>query len=80
MLLLDAEPSRKERGHRGVRPCHPSWSAARRTGAGSSSGPGPRRFAFLGGLSSAQGSAMASTSLVGPEQLKREHLAFAARL
>jgi hypothetical protein len=27
MLLLDAEPSRKERGHRGVRPCHPNWKA-----------------------------------------------------
>jgi hypothetical protein len=24
MLLLDAEPSRKERGHRGVRPRHPN--------------------------------------------------------
>ena len=44
MLLLDAEPSRKERGHRGVRPRHPSRSAARRAVEGSSSGAGPRRF------------------------------------
>jgi hypothetical protein len=27
MLLLDAEPSRKERGHRGVRPRHPPGTA-----------------------------------------------------
>jgi hypothetical protein len=43
MFFPDAEPSRKERGHRGVRPRHPSRSAARRAGEGSSSGPGPRR-------------------------------------
>ncbi len=43
----DAEPSRKERGHRGVRPRHPNRDVARRHGAGSSSGPGPRRFAFV---------------------------------
>jgi hypothetical protein len=44
MFSPDAEPSRKERGHRGVRPCHPSRSAARRAGAGSSSGLEPRLF------------------------------------
>jgi len=27
MLLVDAEPSRKERGHRGVRPRHPPGKA-----------------------------------------------------
>jgi hypothetical protein len=48
MLLLDAEPSRKERGHRGVRPCHPNWKAFGLDGAGSSSGLGPRHFAFCG--------------------------------
>jgi hypothetical protein len=30
MLLLDAELSRKERGHRGVRPCHPRADRAAR--------------------------------------------------
>jgi hypothetical protein len=44
MLLLDAEPSRKERGHRGVRPRHPRWKAFGLDRAGSSSGPEPRRF------------------------------------
>ncbi len=44
MFAADAEPSRKERGQRGVRPRHPSRSAARRVGAGSSSGAEPRRF------------------------------------
>jgi len=44
MFSPDAEPSRKERGHRGVRPCHPNWKAFGLDGAGSSSGPGPRRF------------------------------------
>src|ERR1039458_6006094 len=44
IFMPDAEPSRKERGHRGVRPCHPSWKAFGLDGAGSSSGPGPRRF------------------------------------
>ena len=49
MLLLDAEPSRKERGHRGVRPRHPGRPIGpprTRLGRqmGSSSGPGPRRF------------------------------------
>jgi hypothetical protein len=47
MLSLDAEPSRKERGHRGVRPRHPNWKAFGSAGAGSSSGPGPRRFSFV---------------------------------
>jgi hypothetical protein len=42
----DAEPSRKSEAIRGVRPRHPSRSAARRTGAGSSSGPEPRQFYF----------------------------------
>ena len=34
MLLLDAEPSRKERGHRGVRPRHPNRRAFGSVGSG----------------------------------------------
>jgi hypothetical protein len=43
-LNPDAEPSRKERGHRGVRPRHPNRKALGPDGKGSSSGPEPRRF------------------------------------
>jgi len=50
-LNPDAEPSRKERGHRGVRPRHPNRKASGLDGAGSSSGPEPRRFLFSCSLS-----------------------------
>jgi hypothetical protein len=45
MLLLDAELSRKERGHRGVRPRHPNRMAFESVGSGFlKRGLGPRRF------------------------------------
>jgi hypothetical protein len=47
MFRPDAEPSRKERGHRGVRPCHPNRQAFGPAGAGSSSGPEHEEAAWI---------------------------------
>ena len=48
MLLLDAEPSRKERGHRGVRPRHPNRRAFGSVGSGFLKRPGTASFSFTG--------------------------------
>jgi hypothetical protein len=47
MLLLDAELSRKERGHRGVRPCHPNRQTFGSVGSGFLKRPGAASFLFV---------------------------------
>src|SRR4029077_5905778 len=75
-LNPDAEPSRKERGHRGVRPRHLNRRAFGSVGEGSSSGPGPRRFLFSapvckGGLC---GATLGKQYILGDDRLRRGRL------